>query len=124
MLEGNIHGSLEFEGGVGFTDVMKHKGGCQNGGGWVGDTASRNVWCATMNALEDGVLFANVAAGSNPQATNQTCGQVRDDVPESVSRYNHIKALWACNKLHGAVVNNNILNIDACNFGSRVPGSV
>ena len=65
-----------------------------------------------MHRLEDGRVLADVRARGEAQTPDQAAGQVAEDVAEQVGGDEHVELVRVLDQLHGAVVDDHLLELD------------
>ena len=86
--------------------VSQHHTRGQQQGGWVSQALAGDVRGGTVDGLEDADLLTHVTGGSQAQATDQTGGQVGQDVTVQVWHDHDDLAVggWVGGQLQGGVV--------------------
>lgn len=86
--------------------MSQHHTRGQQEGGWVGQALTCDIWGGTVDCFEDTDLFTHVTGRSQTQTTDQTGGQVGQDVTVQVWHDHDDLAVlgWVGGQLQGGVV--------------------
>lgn len=96
------------------TNVSKEHASAQDQSSWVGLVLALDVETDVSAAgLENGDLTAHVAARNDTWATDQTGTDVGENASVKVRHDHDVELLWPANTLHGGVVDNHVVGLDA-----------
>lgn len=94
--------------------MSQHHGGRQDHGSGVGSVAALNVQSdVSATRLEDGVLSSQGGSGHHTRTSDQTSTNVRQNGSVQVGGHQHIKLLGVRHGLHGSVVDNHVVDLNA-----------
>jgi hypothetical protein len=101
----DISGAIYTPGPLVAKGALAHHRGREHHGQGVGSVLARNVRRRAMDWLVDtGAVIADGSRGQHPQRSGQHGPRVGENVPEDVSRNDHVKGLWLPDELHRGVV--------------------
>lgn len=96
------------------TNVSQEHAAGKNEGGGVGLVLALDVETdVSASRLEDGDVTAHVATGYDTGTTDETGTDVGKDTSVKVGHDEHVELLRAADALHGGVVDNHVVGLDA-----------
>lgn len=122
----NVANSLfDVVGVVSEAHVSQHHRSGENESSGVCDILSTDIETdVTSSRLENGNLFSKVSTGDDTGASNETAGNVGDDVSVQVGRYEHVKLAWVGHQLHASVIDNHFTELNLWVLLSNATSSV
>lgn len=106
-------GLLDGVGVVGESHVAEHHGGGEDEGSGVGNVLSSDIETdVTSSGLEDGNLLSKVGAGNDSGSSNETAGNVGDNVSVQVGGDEDVKLAGVGDELHASVIDNHLVEVD------------
>src|SRR5258708_20522804 len=104
-------GAVDLVNGVGdlqgcrvVAEMAQHEqSGAQHGGG-IGDILSRYIRCGTVDSFKDGALVAEIRAGDEAEAADQSRAQIGNNVAIKVFHQQDVVLVGIHDQLHAGVV--------------------
>src|ERR1035437_7602787 len=99
-----VDGVADLQGGVVLAEMAQHQQRRSQNSGRVGDISSGNVGCGTVHRFKDGALVAEIRAGNEAEAADQSGAEVGKNVAVEILHQQNIVLVGMHHQLHAGVV--------------------
>lgn len=74
--------------------VSQHHDGAEKESSWVGKSLASDIWCGTVDSLEDRALVTNVTRRSETKTANKTSTHIGENVTVKVGHNQDLIVVW------------------------------
>src|SRR5258706_13313528 len=110
--------------GLGLRDMPQQHGRREQHRRRIGDVTPLNIRRAAVDGFEQRVVVAEVGAGHNAEAANQTYRQIRDDITVQIFQQQDVEPRRVEHQLQTSVVDDQIAETDLLVLLRDVPGAL
>ena len=93
--QGVKDGSLDSKGVLVQSHMSQHHDGGKEESGWVSESHTGDIWCGSVDSLEDRALVTNVTGWGKTKTTNETGAHVGKNVTVKVRHDHDLVVVWS-----------------------------